>query len=242
MSLYRAMLTFGTLALFVGVGLLYDHDYLLGALLLAAGVVSGVIPIATGVARALAAWRYQGDDMGALADPVLRKRLRILGGVLSALGLVVFVAGVVIESLVWATNHDDPPIPMPVLMLAGLIPAGLLCLLGYGLVNAGRLTFAGDAEGVDSGYRLGWILVGFCVIVGGSVTDPRLSWQIAGGIAIPTGVLALASCLALRALRGPMAEIQSKFWAARRAAAREQAIRAGRIDAAGQSLPQPPQQ
>src|SRR4051812_1013253 len=28
MFLYRAMLTFGTLALFVGIGLLYDHDYL----------------------------------------------------------------------------------------------------------------------------------------------------------------------------------------------------------------------
>ncbi|MEY2242211.1 hypothetical protein AB8A21_04525 [Streptomyces sp. BF23-18] len=242
MSLYRAMLTFGTLALFFGIGLLYDHDYVLGALLLAAGVVLGVIPIATGVARALAGWRLQGDDMGSLADPVLRKRLRILGGVLSALGLVVFVAGVVIESLIWAANHDDPPIPMPVLMLVGLIPAGLLCLLGYGLVNAGRLTFAGDAEGVDSGYRLGWILLGFCVLFGGAVTDPRLFWRVAGGIAIPTGVLALATCLALRALREPMAEIRSKYWAARNAAARENAIRAGRIDAAGQPLPQPPQQ
>ncbi|MFI0965851.1 hypothetical protein ACH4S8_31325 [Streptomyces sp. NPDC021080] len=71
-------------------------------------------------------------------------------------------AGRVIESLIWAADHDGPPIPIPipVLMFAGLIPAGLLCFLGYGLVNAGRLTFAGDADGVESGYRLGWILLG----------------------------------------------------------------------------------
>ncbi|MBK3635618.1 hypothetical protein ACGFNQ_24900 [Streptomyces asoensis] len=242
MSLYRAMLTFGTFALFAGIAMLYDHNYLVGALLLVAGVVMGVIPLARGVARALAGWRHPGDDMGSLADPVLRGRLKVLGGVLSALGLLVFVAGVVVESLIWAANHDDPPIPMPVLMLAGLIPAGLLCFLGYGLVNAGRLTFAGDAEGVDSGYRLGWILLGFCVLFGGSVTDPRLFWQVAGGIAIPTGVVTLATCLMLRALREPMAEIRSRYWDARRAAAREEAIRAGRISPDGQRLPQPPQQ
>ncbi|MGW2783658.1 hypothetical protein ACWC3X_20780 [Streptomyces populi] len=239
---YRAMLTFGTFALFVGIAMLYDHNYPLAALLLVIGVVLGVIPIATGVARALAAWRIKGDDMGSLADPVLRKRLKVLGGVLSVLGSEVFVAGVVVESLAWATHHDDPPIPMPVLMLLVLIPAGLLCFLGYGMVNAGRLTLAGDAEGVDSGYRLGWILLGFCVVVGGSVTDPRLSWQIAGGIAIPTGVLALATCLMLRALREPMAEVRSRHWAARNAAAREEAVRAGRIDADGRRLPQPPRQ
>ncbi|MEU6278336.1 hypothetical protein ABZ871_39015 [Streptomyces populi] len=235
---YRAMLTFGTFALFVGISMLYDHNYPLAALLLVIGVVLGVIPIATGVVRALAAWRIVGDDMGALADPVLRKRLKILGGVLSVLGSEVLVAGVVVESLAWATNHDDPPIPMPVLMLLVLIPAGLLCLLGYGMMNAGRLTLAGDAEGVDSGYRLGWILLGLCVVVGGSVTDPRLSWQTAGGIAIPTGVLALATCLMLRALREPMAEVRSRHWAARNAAVREEAIRAGRIDADGRRLPQ----
>ncbi|MEU5118412.1 hypothetical protein [Streptomyces asoensis] len=41
------------------------------------------------------------------------------------------------------------------------------------------------------------------------MTDPRLFWQVAGGIAIPTGVVTLATCLMLRALREPMAEIRS---------------------------------
>ncbi|MFB7244276.1 hypothetical protein ACFCYX_17650 [Streptomyces populi] len=42
----------------------------------------------------------------------------------------------------------------------------------------------------------------------------------------------------LRAPRGPMAGIRSRYRAARNATAREEAIRAGRIDADGRSLPQ----
>jgi hypothetical protein len=225
----RLLLLFGLLAFLFGVVMLFGHHYVAGLLLIVFGLPAGLIPMGLRTAVVLTAWRMPAHDHGTLADPSLRRRLRAAGAVLTLLGLVPSACGIAIETLIWTANHDDPPIPMPLLLLVGLIPAGLLLLLGFALLNAGRLTLAGDSEGVESGFRLGWILFGICVVMAGGVSDGRLFWQVASSIAIPTGVVTLLTGLALRALRAPMEKVRSELWEARNAALREQSIRAGRI-------------
>ncbi|AEV82870.1 hypothetical protein ACWT_1851 [Actinoplanes sp. SE50] len=214
---FRLLMNFGALGFFFGVVALFDHQWLVGGLLIAIGLPTAVIPVAIATLRSLRSWGTQGAAYGSLDDPVLRRRIKALGAVLVVLGLVAFLSGATIEALIYAANHAHPPIPLPLILLFGLIPSGLLMFLGYSMVNAGRLTLAGDAEGTDAGFRLGWILTGFCVVFGGAVTDPRPFWHIAGLIAIPTGVTAVLSCLALRALRKPMTEARHRYFEAREA-------------------------
>lgn len=230
--LKRLIMVFGVAAFFFGVVMLFDHSYLLGILMIVAGLPTAIIPLGLSMSQVIASWRMPGDSQGTLANRSLRWKLKVLGVALTLMGLVPAVCGIVIEALIWTHNHDDPPIPMPLLLLAGLVPSGLLLLLGFGLVNAGRLTMTGDGEGVESGLRLGWILLAFCVLTGGSITDGRTFWVVAGTIGIPTGVLTLLTCLAILSIRKPMEKVRSEFWEARNArnaARREASMRAERI-------------
>jgi predicted outer membrane lipoprotein len=214
----RLILIFGAVAFLVGLTAVTEGNYLAGIPLLLIGVPASVLPVARMTLLALSAWRQPAyASAGSFGPPWLRRGLKAAGFSLTLLGLVAIACAFAVLTAFWVVNHEDPPFSMVVLMAIALIPAGIAGMLGYGLLLAGRSTIAGDRDGVESGFRLGWILFVFCAILGGSPTDDIAFWRTSALFAIPIGVITLLTCLGLMALRKPMSAASSQYWAAKRA-------------------------
>ncbi|BCJ45659.1 hypothetical protein GCM10010168_59200 [Actinoplanes ianthinogenes] len=164
--------------------------------------------LAMAAVREVAAWRVRGDDGGAFADPVMRRRCRTAGGVLIATSLAAIAGGLTVEALLWAEEGDRPVIP-----LLALFPLAILLLIGNRLMVSGRMTLNGDPDGIRTGSWMLAILVVLSAACLPGITDERVYFQVMGALGVAVGVLAALTWVALRILDRSLYAAVARHWA-----------------------------